>query len=197
MSSATRNTPVRASVAIAAARRGAHVRQWIRVPNIPRYLESLVCERVSTLEVAAMHGEMGQVLLHDRGPAPFSRLLAESKIVLVRTTGTGVLAVEPRDFAKYVERLRLTRPMLQQTKRRQTFFNQWRSDMRLGQERVAQLRKRPGCKEGFQPLRDLVRNLVGNGGKIWVCGACANLRLMFTSLLDQATLLTLHDSGTR
>ncbi len=31
-------------------------------------------------------------------------------------------------------------------------------------------------KEGFPPLRDVVRSLVGNGGQIWVRGACATPR---------------------
>ncbi len=32
------------------------------------------------------------------------------------------------------------------------------------------------CKEGFQPLREVMQSFVGNGGQIWVCGACAKPR---------------------
>lgn len=31
-------------------------------------------------------------------------------------------------------------------------------------------------KEGFQPLKDVMTSFVGNGGQIWVCGACAKPR---------------------
>lgn len=31
-------------------------------------------------------------------------------------------------------------------------------------------------KEGFQPLPDVIQSFVGNGGQIWVCGACAKPR---------------------
>ncbi len=31
-------------------------------------------------------------------------------------------------------------------------------------------------KEGFQPLKEVMDSFVGNGGQIWVCGACAKPR---------------------
>ena len=31
-------------------------------------------------------------------------------------------------------------------------------------------------KEGFQPLGELIRAFVGNGGQIWACGACTKPR---------------------
>jgi predicted peroxiredoxin len=31
-------------------------------------------------------------------------------------------------------------------------------------------------KEGFQPLVDVIRSFVGNGGQIWACGACTKPR---------------------
>ncbi|MBM2810745.1 MAG: hypothetical protein HW416_1504 [Chloroflexi bacterium] len=31
-------------------------------------------------------------------------------------------------------------------------------------------------KDGFQPLADLVRSFVENGGEIWACGACTKPR---------------------
>jgi predicted peroxiredoxin len=32
------------------------------------------------------------------------------------------------------------------------------------------------CKEGFQPLREVMQSFVANGGQIWACGACAKPR---------------------
>jgi uncharacterized protein len=32
------------------------------------------------------------------------------------------------------------------------------------------------CKEGFQPLADVMKSFVANGGQIWACGACAKPR---------------------
>lgn len=32
------------------------------------------------------------------------------------------------------------------------------------------------CKEGFQPLRDVMQSFINNGGQIWACGACAKPR---------------------
>lgn len=32
------------------------------------------------------------------------------------------------------------------------------------------------CKEGFQPLREVMQSFVANSGQIWVCGACAKPR---------------------
>lgn len=31
-------------------------------------------------------------------------------------------------------------------------------------------------KEGFQPLSDVIRSFVGNGGQIWACGTCTKPR---------------------
>jgi predicted peroxiredoxin len=32
------------------------------------------------------------------------------------------------------------------------------------------------CKEGFQPLKEVMQSFVTNGGQIWACGACAKPR---------------------
>jgi predicted peroxiredoxin len=32
------------------------------------------------------------------------------------------------------------------------------------------------CKEGFQPLRDVMQSFMANGGQVWACGACAKPR---------------------
>ncbi len=32
------------------------------------------------------------------------------------------------------------------------------------------------CKEGFQPLKEVMESFVANGGQVWVCGACAKPR---------------------
>jgi uncharacterized protein len=32
------------------------------------------------------------------------------------------------------------------------------------------------CKEGFQPLREVMQSFVTNGGQVWVCGTCAKPR---------------------
>ncbi len=32
------------------------------------------------------------------------------------------------------------------------------------------------CKEGFQPLKEVMDSFVANGGQIWACGACAKPR---------------------
>lgn len=32
------------------------------------------------------------------------------------------------------------------------------------------------CKEGFQPLKEVMESFVSNGGQIWACGACAKPR---------------------
>lgn len=46
-------------------------------------------------------------------------------------------------------------------------------------------------KEGFPPLRDVVRSLVGNGGQIWVCGACATPRgITADHLIEGARIVT-------
>ncbi len=47
------------------------------------------------------------------------------------------------------------------------------------------------CKEGFQPLKDVMQSFVGNGGKIWVCGACAKPRNITESdLIEGARIVT-------
>ncbi|SRR5512142_2915473 len=32
------------------------------------------------------------------------------------------------------------------------------------------------CKEGFQPLQEVMQSFVTNGGQVWACGACAKPR---------------------
>jgi uncharacterized protein len=32
------------------------------------------------------------------------------------------------------------------------------------------------CKEGFQPLKDVMASYISSGGQVWVCGACAKPR---------------------
>ncbi len=47
------------------------------------------------------------------------------------------------------------------------------------------------CKEGFQPLKEVMHSFVGNGGKIWVCGACAKPRNISESdLMEGARIVT-------
>ncbi len=47
------------------------------------------------------------------------------------------------------------------------------------------------CKEGFQPLREVMQSFVANGGKIWVCGACAKPRgITDANLVEGAQIVT-------
>ncbi len=47
------------------------------------------------------------------------------------------------------------------------------------------------CKEGFQPLREVMQSFVTNGGKIWVCGACAKPRgITDADLVEGARIVT-------
>ncbi len=47
------------------------------------------------------------------------------------------------------------------------------------------------CKEGFQPLREVMQSFVANGGKIWVCGACAKPRgISDADLVEGARIVT-------
>ncbi len=47
------------------------------------------------------------------------------------------------------------------------------------------------CKEGFQPLKDVMASFVANGGQIWVCGACANPRgITAPDLIEGARMVT-------
>ncbi len=47
------------------------------------------------------------------------------------------------------------------------------------------------CKEGFQPLREVMQSFVTNGGKIWVCGACAKPRgITEADLVEGAQIVT-------
>jgi uncharacterized protein len=32
------------------------------------------------------------------------------------------------------------------------------------------------CKEGFQPLKEVMQSFLSNGGQIWACGSCAKPR---------------------
>ncbi len=46
-------------------------------------------------------------------------------------------------------------------------------------------------KEGFQPLKEVMQSFVGNGGQIWVCGACAKPRNIAESdLIEGARIVT-------
>jgi uncharacterized protein len=47
------------------------------------------------------------------------------------------------------------------------------------------------CKEGFQPLRDVMQSFISNGGQIWVCGACAKPRgITESSLISGAKIVS-------
>lgn len=46
-------------------------------------------------------------------------------------------------------------------------------------------------KEGFQPLGEVLRALVANGGQIWACGACTRPRgITEADLIDGAKIVT-------
>jgi len=46
-------------------------------------------------------------------------------------------------------------------------------------------------KEGFQPLSDVMRSFVENGGKIWACGACTKPRgISEADLIPGAKIVT-------
>ncbi|HLO30654.1 MAG TPA: DsrE family protein [Anaerolineales bacterium] len=47
------------------------------------------------------------------------------------------------------------------------------------------------CKEGFQPLREVMQAFISNGGQIWVCGACAKPRgITDADLVEGAKIVT-------
>ncbi len=47
------------------------------------------------------------------------------------------------------------------------------------------------CKEGFQPLRDVMQSFISNGGQIWACGTCAKPRgITEADLADGARIVT-------
>ncbi len=47
------------------------------------------------------------------------------------------------------------------------------------------------CKEGFQPLKDVMESFVKNGGQIWTCGACAKPRgITDIDLVEGARIVT-------
>jgi predicted peroxiredoxin len=47
------------------------------------------------------------------------------------------------------------------------------------------------CKEGFQPLQEVMQSFVSNGGQIWACGACAKPRgITDADLVDGARIVT-------
>jgi predicted peroxiredoxin len=47
------------------------------------------------------------------------------------------------------------------------------------------------CKEGFQPLRDVMQSLLANGGQIWACGACTKPRgITDADLIEGAKIVT-------
>jgi predicted peroxiredoxin len=46
-------------------------------------------------------------------------------------------------------------------------------------------------QEGFQPLKDVMRSFVDNGGQIWACGACTNPRGITPSdMIEGAKIVT-------
>ena len=46
-------------------------------------------------------------------------------------------------------------------------------------------------KEGFQPLGDLIRSFVANGGQVWACGACTKPRgITEADLIEGAKIVT-------
>ncbi|HEU5318557.1 MAG TPA: DsrE family protein [Chloroflexota bacterium] len=46
-------------------------------------------------------------------------------------------------------------------------------------------------KEGFQPLRDVIRSFVENGGQVWACGACTKPRgITEDTLIEGARIVT-------
>ncbi len=47
------------------------------------------------------------------------------------------------------------------------------------------------CKEGFQPLKEVMESFVKNGGQIWACGACAKPRgITDADLVEGARIVT-------
>ena len=47
------------------------------------------------------------------------------------------------------------------------------------------------CKEGFQPLREVMQSFVENGGQIWTCGACAKPRgITDADMVEGAKIVT-------
>ena len=46
-------------------------------------------------------------------------------------------------------------------------------------------------KEGFQPLKEVIRSFVSNGGQIWACGACTKPRgITDADLIEGAKIRT-------
>ena len=46
------------------------------------------------------------------------------------------------------------------------------------------------CKEGFQPLKDVMKSFVANGGQIWACGACTKPRgIAESDMIDGARIV--------
>lgn len=46
-------------------------------------------------------------------------------------------------------------------------------------------------KEGFQPLADVVKSFLANGGQIWACAACTNPRgITEADLIEGAKIVT-------
>jgi uncharacterized protein len=46
-------------------------------------------------------------------------------------------------------------------------------------------------QEGFQPLKDVMRSFVENGGEVWACGACTNPRgIVATDMVEGAKIVT-------
>src|SRR5918912_66911 len=51
-------------------------------------------------------------------------------------------------------------------------------------------------KEGFAPLKDVIRQFLDNGGQLWACGACTKPRgIGEAGLISRAKILTPPDVG--
>lgn len=47
------------------------------------------------------------------------------------------------------------------------------------------------CKEGFQPLHDVIQTFLNNNGQIWACGSCTKPRgITEANLLDGVKIVT-------
>lgn len=47
------------------------------------------------------------------------------------------------------------------------------------------------CKEGFQPLKEVMQSFISNGGQVWACGACAKPRgITDADMVEGAKIVT-------
>lgn len=47
------------------------------------------------------------------------------------------------------------------------------------------------CKEGFQPLQEVMQSFISNGGQVWACGACAKPRgITDNEMIEGAKIVT-------